>query len=77
MISIRVNGGEPIIVTARTAAQLTVFNSMSQALMPESPEFTAVHMLISMLATQIEDAQHRSATVLPFEPREPQPPSAA
>lgn len=65
-ISIRVNGGEPILVTHRTAAQLIVFNGVSQALMPQSPEFTAVHMLLAMLAREIEQAEDKPANVVPL-----------
>lgn len=68
-ITIRVNGGEPIMVTPRTSAQLKVFNSMSQVLMPESPSTTEVHMLLAMLAREIEQAQDRTASVVQLRPR--------
>lgn len=74
-ISIRVNDGEPIMVTHRTAAQLTVFNGISQSLMPQSPEFTAVHMLLAMLAREIDQAAE-PAKVVNFWPRSDGPEAA-
>lgn len=65
-ISIRVNGGEPILVTPRAAAELKVFNGLSQVLMPQSPSVTEVHMLLAMLAREIDQAQDKPANVVPL-----------
>ena len=65
-ISIRVNGGEPIMVTDNTAAQLRVHTAMSQTLMPKTPSTTAVHMLMLLIARAIEEAEVKADNVVPL-----------
>lgn len=79
------------LVEPRAAAALKVYVGFAQVLLPQTAEMTEVHLLLTHLARLIEQGggvrtavfcagepdEQSQCTVLPFRPRDTEPPSAA
>lgn len=65
-IPLRIGTADVIILDERTAAQFRIYAAKAQKLMPKDASTTAVHLLMLMIARDIEQEARQPANVVQF-----------
>lgn len=65
-IPLRIGTADPIMLDERTADRLRIYAAKAQKLMPKDASSTAVHLLMLMIARDIEQQARQPANVVPF-----------